>query len=281
MVCPQCGAESSGRAAECSSCGRPLPALRASQAGASPGKSRGNGRARLAKKPAPKLPERADRERFARLAREAAQGDSRPRRKASASCEEQEDEILRGFLSRVMEINSRVVRQNVQTDKEALAALYTAKSFSSPEAMGRATRAVRQLLQINGRVAEEMQRALRDVKGQIESAKMTSLEKALFWREVTEGFASQFQPRSEILQMQKMWAEATTEVYEYALCHSEQLHFEGKTVRASSREVGREFIEKLKLAKSCREEFRSAAARVHQEQAAFLTELGVAKLPAP
>ncbi|HVB33659.1 MAG TPA: hypothetical protein VNJ52_04690 [Patescibacteria group bacterium] len=223
----------------------------------------------------------ADGERIARLAREAAQGYSRPRGTPTASCQEQEDDILRGFLSRILEINRRVIEQNHQVDKEALAALYTARSFSSPEAMGRATRAVRELLQVNRRVAKDMQRALRDVKGQIESAKLSSLEKALFWREVAEGFATKFQPRSEILEMQQMWAETTTETYEFALCHSDQLRFEGKTVRASSGEVGREFIEKLKRAKHCRDEFRAAAARVHQKEAAVLSELGVAKPPVP
>jgi hypothetical protein len=225
--------------------------------------------------------EAADGARIARLAREAVQGYSRPAGKAPACREEEEDDIFRDFLSSMLEINRQIGRQKDQVDSEALATLYTAKSFATPEAMGRATRAVRELLQTNRRVAGQMERALGHAKSRVESSKWTSLEKALFWREFAEGFATKFQLRSELLEVQRVWTEATSEAYEFALCHSQQLHFEGKTVRASNREVGRGFIEKLKRARVSREDFRRAAAEIQEERAAVLAKWDIAEPSTP
>ncbi|HVC00104.1 MAG TPA: hypothetical protein VNJ12_12340 [Candidatus Dormibacteraeota bacterium] len=229
---------------------------------------------------APAPPGGPESARIARLVREAAQGNPHPARTLPAGRDREEDDILRDFLALLFDINRKVNEQSKETDKEALAALYTARSFLSPETMGRATRAVRELFQINRRVAAEMRIALDGVKGRIEGAQWSEGEKTLFWREFRQGFAAQFRLRSELFETQEMWARATSEVYEFALCHSDELRFEGKTVRASSREVGRQFVGKLKHAKHCREEFRAAAARLHEEQVTLMIQRGVAAPPA-
>lgn len=223
---------------------------------------------------------KSENERMARLVREAARGYSRPAGKHPASREQEEDDILRDFLCRIFETDRKVRQEGQQTDKEALVTLYTARSFSSPEAMGRATGAVRELLQINRRVAAGLQMALGQVKGRIEAARWSDRDKVRFWREFAEGFESKFQFRFEVLESQELWAKATAEAYEFVLCHSDQLRFEGKAVHATSRETGREFIEKLKRAKRCREEFRAAAARFYKAQNAALVHWDVPTPPA-
>lgn len=268
LSCPQCGAQRLARSAACVVCGHSFPTQRrATQP--TPTRELRRGRTGVS---IPAEMDEADREHLARLIREVRQGHRSPAGTHPASREEEEDDILRDFLAEIFAINRRVIEQKGETDREGLTTLYTAKSFASPEAMGRATRAVRQLLETNRRIAEEMQRAQQRTKGRIEASPWSALDKTLFWREFSGGFAAKFQLRSAILETQQLWADATAEAYEFALCHSEQLRFEGKTVRASDPETGREFIEKLRRARNFRDEFRNAAAQIAQEQSSLPME---------
>lgn len=279
MLCPECGTHNVERAPACAGCGCPLtPPFTASR---QPDPPAGAGRSRRSEletlTPVPS--DASERERMTRLVREASGGCSRSAQSLPSGREQEEDDILRDFLSLVFEINRQVTREGGQSDKQALASLYTARSFSSPEAMGRATRAVRELFQVNRRVATGVQKAFDRAKRQVKAAKWSDEDKLLFWSEFTEGFAAKFQLRSVVLESQREWVESTAEVYEFALCHSDELRFEGKTVRASNREIGREFVAKVRHAKHCRDEFRAAAARYHRAQASVLIHGGATAPP--
>jgi hypothetical protein len=110
----------------------------------------------------------------------------------------------------------------------------------------------------------------------IEGADWAFAEKTRFWKEIASGFAAKFELRSEILDKQTAWSDATIDLYEFVLCHNEDLSFEGKAVRTSDREVGEEFVRRLKQAKQCRDSFRAAAVRNEEIQAGLLTEWGTA-----
>lgn len=251
MLCPSCRSENERLAGTCASCGRRLPD--------------------------PPLSE--DAIRVARLVREAARGVSPPREGRPATREREEDDILRSLLSSLFQINRKAKERLREIDRGSLAALYTAKSFSSPESLARATRAVRQLLRANERVAEEMRQVLRRTRQRVESRAWAPAEKRAFWREAEEGFAAKFQFRSDAMEKQRAWTEATVDVYEFVLCHSEELRFDGKTARAGNREIGQQFIDKLKRAKQCREVFRAASGRIHREQSILLGQWGIDDLP--
>jgi len=208
--------------------------------------------------------------------REAKNGYTRRGRRKPTSRQEQEDDIFRELVAGVFEVNRRIKSQKSEIDHEALAALYTARSFSSPEAMGRTTAAIRQLLQANRRIAGEIERVLTRIRGRVEACDWSPAEKTRFWKEIAHGFAAKFELRTEILGKQTAWSEATIDLYEYVLCHSEELSFDGKAVRTSDRDTGEEFVRRLKLAKQCRDAFRAAAARNEEIQAGLLTEWGTA-----
>lgn len=222
-----------------------------------------------------------DRERIARLLREAFGSHSPVSAAAHEPRESEEDQIFRELFSRVLEGNRSVIQQVGQIDREALVTLYTSKSFSSPEAMGRATRAVRQLLQINRRAAAELLRAIRGVKGQIRATHWSERDKEQGWKEIQEAFAAKFGIRSGILKAQRKWAAATVQVYELALAHSHELRFEGKIVRTTDPELGREFGARLRLAKQHRNEFRTAMGQHQKERSSTLADLGLNRFPAP
>jgi hypothetical protein len=215
-----------------------------------------------------------DDSRVARLLREVAQGYSPPARRARPTREEEEDNIFRDLLADSFEISRRMQRQRSGLDLEALRWLYTARSFSSPEELGRTTRALRVLLDSNLRAASQMRRAVARVKGRIEATAWTSEEKQQFWKDVTEGFTNRFQIREELLDRQREWTEATIELYEFVLANSEGLVFEGRRVRSREEDTGQEFLRLLDHARGCREGLRRDAAEADAEHESLLEKWG-------
>jgi hypothetical protein len=274
MLCPRCAAENPKRAIECTLCGYSfhLSQLPQEDAADPPSTSPSTPSTARAGAPAHRLHE----DRLARLMREARDGYTRQGRGKPTNRRDQEDDILRELVAGVFEINRRIKRQKGEIDHESLAALYTARSFASPEAMGRTTAAIHQLLDANRRIAGEIERVLARIRGRVEAADWTFGEKTRFWREIASGFAAKFELRTEILEKQKAWSDTTIDLYEFVLCHSDDLSFEGKAVRTSDREAGEEFVRRLKQAKQCRDVFRAAAARNEEIQAGLLTEWGTA-----
>ena len=279
MLCPHCGAESPERAAACIFCGEPFEPMEtfgSEDADEPPPPAERKVVVRKAVASAPAAGRDADDERLARLIREAKKGYSQPAGRKPANRQEQEDDIFRELLASVFEINRRIKRQKTEIDRESLAALYTARSFSSPEAMGRTTAALRQLLEANRRIAGEMERALARIQSRVETAAWSRVDKIRFWRQIADGFAVKFKLRSEILEKQAAWTETSVDLYEFVLAHNEELSFEGRAVRSSVRETGEEFVCRLKLAKRSRDAFRAAASRNEEIQAGLLTEWGTA-----
>ncbi len=133
--------------------------------------------------------------------------------------------------------------------------------------MGRTTGAIRQLLRTNQRLAGELERALGRIKARVESADWSQADKARFWSKIADGFLTRFKMRPTILEKQQRWTEETIDLYEFVLGHSDELSFDGKRVHASNRETGEEFLRRLRQAKQCRDEFRSAADRTGDLQA--------------
>lgn len=275
MQCPRCTAENPERAARCAFCGHgfrrrrhledePLTGQREDPIASLETWIGGHGS------------NAGGQDRLARLMREVQSGYKRSNGQKAESRRDQEDEIFRDLVSGVFEVNRRIKRQKREMDCESLASLYTARSFSSPEAMGRVAGAIRQLLAANRRIAGEIERVLSRIRARIQDMEWTVSEKTRFWQEIANGFAAKFELRSEILEKQTTWSEATIELYEFVLCHSEQLSFEGKSVRACDRETGVEFVRRLKRAKRFRDAFRAAAARNEEIQAGLLTEWGTA-----
>jgi hypothetical protein len=292
MLCPRCATDSPGQAARCVFCGEPLSPL-FSPAGipapearpeTAPGGNGGKRRTAAAirgrrSRPSTAAPDTGD-HRIARLIRQVAAGShTPPETHFATSREEQEDDILRDLLSEAFEIGRRMERQRSSIDCGPLRYLYTARSFSSPEEMGRATRVVRLLLESNRRAAGQMQRAVARVKGRIEATAWSRVEKRKFWRDVTEGFVSRFQIRDALLDRQREWTEATIELYEFVLFHSDVFSFEGRLVRSRDDVAGREFLAKLNHAKQCREEFRRETLQAETAQDALLEKWGFRDFP--
>jgi hypothetical protein len=274
MLCPRCAAENPKRAIECTLCGYCFHLSQLPQEDAADPPSTSPSTPSTARPGA--AARRLHEDRLARLMREARDGYTRQGRGKPTDRRDQEDDILRELVAGVFEINRRIKRQKGEIDHESLAALYTARSFASPEAMGRTTAAIHQLLDANRRIAGEIERVLARIRGRVEAADWTFGEKTRFWREIASGFTAKFELRTEILEKQKAWSDTTIDLYEFVLCHSDELSFEGKAVRTSDREAGEEFVRRLKQAKQCRDVFRAAAARNEEIQAGLLTEWGTA-----
>lgn len=256
MVCSRCGAENPVRAAGCIYCGEPLVARRMKGHGA-------------------EQTERDSREDEPPGAGQGMAGSSRPGRTAHRSSRsasrslqttdagperplDEEEDLFRELFAEVVEINRRIKRQKSDIDVEALSGLYTARSFSTPEAMGRTTGAIRQLLRTNQRLAAELERALERIKTRVESAHWSRTDKMRFWNKIADGFLARFRMRPAILEKQQRWTEATVDLYEFVLAHSDELNFEGKTVQTSNRETGDEFVLRLRRAKQFRDAYRAA-----------------------
>ena len=274
MLCPRCGAKCHERALECAFCGHSFaPRLPVEEdAPPEPPGSRKSASSTARRR----AQHGSDEERLARLMREVKNGCADRGNRRPSSRQEREDNILRELLAGVLDVNRRIKHQKSEVDREALGALYTARSFSSPEAMGRTTAAIRQLLHANQRIAGEIERVLTRIRGRVEAANWSPADKVRFWGEIASGFAAKFELRSEILEKQTVWSEATIDLYEFVLCHSEELSFEGKAVRTSDRTTGEEFVRRLKHAKQRRDAFRAAAARNEEIQVGLLTEWGTA-----
>lgn len=256
MVCSRCGAENPVRAAGCIYCGEPLVSRRMPETGLQ----------RATTDSRQDEPARAGRG-MARPFRRGQTGHTNPD-VASRSLQatnaapekplDEEEDLFRELFAEVVEINRRIKRQKSSIDAEALSGLYTARSFSSPEAMGRTTGAIRQLLRTNQRLAAELERALERIKTRVESAHWSRADKMRFWNKIADGFLARFRMRPGILEKQERWTEATVDLYEFVLGHSDELSFEGKTVQTSHRETGEEFVRRLRQAKRFRDAFRAA-----------------------
>ena len=275
MLCPRCAAENPERAPECAFCGHCFHSSQLLEEDA-PADPPGTTQSTNSAARSEKTGHGPDEERLTRLMREARNGYTRHGQGKPSNRREEEDDIFRELVAGVFEVNRRIKSQKSEIDHDTLAALYTARSFASPEAMGRTTAAIRQLLHANHRIAGEIERVLARIRGRIEAAAWSATEKIRFWQEIANGFAAKFQLRSEILDKQTAWSDATIDLYEFVLCHSEELSFEGKAVRTSDRETGEEFVRRLKRAKQSRDAFRAAAARNEEIQAGLLTEWGTA-----
>lgn len=275
MLCPRCAAENPERAPECAFCHRSFHSFQLSEEESAADPPAMSPSATFAARPE-SAGHRADEDRLARLMRKARNGYTRHDKGKPSNRREQEDDIFRDLVAGVFDVNRRIKRQKGEVDHEALAALYTARSFASPESMGRTVAAIRQLLHANRRIAGEIERVLARIRGRVEAADWTFAEKTRFWLEIANGFAAKFELRAEILDKQTAWSEATIDLYEFVLCHREELSFEGKSVRTSDRETGEEFVRRLKQAKQCRDAFRAAAVRNEEIQAGLLTEWGIA-----
>lgn len=275
MDCPRCAAKCHEGALTCAFCGHSF-ASRLSPEEDVPSEPPGSRKTAARSARSETAGHGSDEERLARLMREVKNGYARRGRRKPSSRQEQEDDILRDLVAGVLDVNRRIKQQKSEVDREALGALYTARSFSSPEAMGRTTAAIRQLLHANRRIAGEIERVLTRIRGRVEASDWSPTDKIRFWREIANGFAAKFELRSEILDKQTAWSEATIDLYEFVLCHSEELSFEGKAVRTSDRATGEEFVRRLKRAKQSRDAFRAAAARNEEIQAGLLTEWGTA-----
>jgi hypothetical protein len=255
MVCSRCGAENPVRAAGCIYCGEPLASRRMPEAGRRettdsredepPRAGRGMAGSFRNGRTAHKNPDVAS-----RSFQTTNAGPERPL--------DEEEDLFRELFAEVVEINRRIKRQKSGIDAEALSGLYTARSFSTPEAMGRTTGAIRQLLGTNQRLAAELERALERIKNRVESACWSRADKMRFWNKIADGFLARFRMRPAILEKQARWTEATVELYEFVLAHSDELSFEGKTVQTSDRETGEEFVRRLRQAKRFRDAFRTA-----------------------
>lgn len=265
MVCPQCGAENPGGAFDCNCCGRSLISRRRLATESSREGTAANCREES----------RATAMGMTGLSKHEQSGPAHPddrNRPSSAKSrtqtrEEDQEDVFRELYAEVVAINHRIKRQKSDVDTEALSGLYTARSFATPEAMGRTTGAIRQMLRTNRRLAVELERALERIKSRVESAHWSRDDKVRFWGKITGGFLARFRMRPAILEKQERWTEATVGLYEFVLAHSEQLSFEGKTVQATDRETGEEFVRLLKRAKQCRNAFRAAAETVSEVRA--------------
>lgn len=258
MVCPQCGARNPECVANCIFCDEPLALPERKQAETAP---------RSATAEPDELtygPEQLQGDAPAEgRDGETSHAHRSPTVEARAGDpSEEEEDVFRELFAEVVEINRRIKRQKSEIDHETLAGLYTARSFSTPEAMGRTTAAIRQLLRTNQHLAGELERALGRIKARVRTANWSQVEKRRFWNEIADGFLTRFKLRPAILEKQTRWTEATIDLYEFVLAHSDELSFEGKSVRTSERDTGEEFVRRLRLAKQYRDAFRAATDRI-------------------
>jgi hypothetical protein len=144
MFCPRCAAENPERALECALCGNSLHRSQLPEEDAADPPSTSPSAPTTARPQA--AGHRPHEDRLARVMREVRNGYTRHGGGKPPNHREEEDDILRELVAGVFDVNRRIKRQKSEIDHESLAALYTARSFASPEAMGRTTAAVRQLL---------------------------------------------------------------------------------------------------------------------------------------
>lgn len=258
MVCPQCGARNPERVASCIFCDEPLTLREEKQPKTAPRSAIPEpdeltpGPAHLGSDSSAEGP---DRVKFHEHPSPAVEADA-------GNPPEEEEDVFRELFSEVVEINRRIKLQKSGLDVETLAGLYTARSFSTPEAMGRTTAAIRQLLRTNQHLAGELERTLERIKARVRTANWSRMEKRRFWNGIADGFLARFKLRPAILEKQTRWTEATIDLYEFVLAHSDELSFEGKSVRTSDRQTGEEFVRLLRLAKQYRDAFRAATDRI-------------------
>lgn len=267
MVCLRCGAKNPGRAASCGYCGQSLSSQRDEDS------ELGFDRASLQENKELPNPEQrtvaSQRRRLNRGTEQQTQSSFPPKKTANRTGKplEEEEDIFRDLFAKVVEINRRIKEQKRDIDVEALSGLYTARSFATPEAMGRTTGAIRHLLQTNQRLAGELDRALEGIKARVETANWNRADKLRFWSKIADGFLNRFRLRPELLAKQEQWTRETVDLYEFVLAHSDELSFKGKLVQASDCETGEEFVRRLRRAKRCRDAFRSAAGRISELRA--------------
>lgn len=283
MECPRCSANCCEQEGRCPTCGEPLASpLQAADSGAADvflqenpadaiGSAEKGTMTEHETSSARAIPESSASpaasfdSRFAELVRMVAGADSPSGAASEPTLTLGEQAIgLREFLAEIVRISRQTAQERSSPELKPVGALYTARSFSSPEEMGRSIRAIRLFLHINERAAAQFEYALARIRGRIEATHWEKPETRKFWVAVERLFTESLLERSQLLDLQKQWTEASVDLYEFVLTHADRLIFEGRLVRSRDHESGRDFLQKLHLAKQCRDIFRRQSAKISE-----------------
>ena len=186
------------------------------------------------------------------------------------------DDLIRDFMREALDARKTHDAEIARFEHE-LGQLYTAESFSSKASIQRSQEAIR------GTVAAD-QALTRRIADWPQKMKMWADRSSLSdsaKQEFLDGFGKAF-AGSELLSVRKQatevedqWAEATDDLYNFALSNTTKLQIEGSKIIINDRKTRTEFNQKLERSQSIHKNLEALNTRLEQLQRAALQQSGL------
>ena len=186
------------------------------------------------------------------------------------------DRLLRDFLADML-----AVRKKHDADAApltpVLSNLYSAESFSSRKQMEDAIAAVRKLVEVDGEITDKLQHAPQDFQARLDRAGLSPADREGAMRGFQQGFGDSgaLTQYHEVRASEEKWADATVDLYNFALQHASRIKASGGKIVIADKAVLRDFNVKLKNSGDLRDKMAAANQHLVEIQAAALKKAGL------
>ena len=197
-------------------------------------------------------------ERIARLMREAA---GQPVKETSGSYRVLDD-IMRDYFKDIARINGAYQAKIDAADLSELSHLYAAASFRDEEEIRKVREQLATMLALDGQQEGDVLAATQRMRLRAETSSLSASDKQGFAEGFDKGLANSTEQRSKAFLAERAWAEASQELYAYALDNLSSIRVEGDRIVIESDDVLSGFNERLERAQALHTAFE-------KEQKAF------------
>ena len=135
---------------------------------------------------------------------------------------------------------------------------FTPESFAGAEVMDQTRSHLTQCVSLDLEHYEETQKILSAFRQKVAASDLSQQHKDEMLKGVDEGEAASMNAYGNVIQVERLWLSATTDLYQYSRDHAGQIHVRGGRVLISGDDVLAEFNHKLHSAQALHRSFLQA-----------------------
>jgi hypothetical protein len=184
--------------------------------------------------------------------------------------------LNREFISDVLAARKKH-DADVDRLQPALATLYTAQSFDTAKHMEDTATAVKTLLQVDGEMADKIQRWPQETKTRVDASKLDQENKEAFLRGFQKvwGSSEVLVRHRDVRSREEQWAAATIDLYSFAAQHAAGIKTKDTKIVIADTTLLSQFNDKFKNSRDLRKKLDEANEQLAATQSAAMKKLGV------
>ena len=192
--------------------------------------------------------------------------------------ESRQDKLLREVMTELLD-NAKAYREKAHDAQAELHALYTAESFSSPEAMGRTRDSVQKITTLDHEFVLQLKQWPAHVREQTAESSLSESEKQAFLKGFDESFSNSeiMALRSQEDQIESQWCKDTLALYDFARSHAVRIHVKDASILIDEDTLRTQFNDLLKQSRERRQKMVDTNVQLDKLQQASLQKFGLTK----